>query len=153
MRALTSLIVVVIVVLILLKTSAFTINPAEQAIVTQFGEIKRVIPDAGLHFKTPFIQEVHKLEKRLLPWDGDPENMVTKDKKSIFIDVWARWRIVDPLRFYQACRNVSRGQKIMDDYTSVHSTAADDAFVKETVSGSKDLKQAIYHLMERIRTD
>ncbi len=115
MKTLTGVIVLVIVVAILLKASAFTINPAEQAIITQFGEIKRVVTDPGLDFKIPFVQEVHKLEKRLLPWDGDPENMVTKDKKSIYIDVWARWRIVDPQRFYQACRTVNRGQKIMDD--------------------------------------
>lgn len=115
MKTLTGVIVLVIVVVILLKASAFTVNPAEQAIITQFGEIKQVIPDAGLHFKTPFVQQVHKLEKRLLPWDGDPENMVTKDKKSIYIDVWARWRIVDAQRFYEACRTVNRGQKIMDD--------------------------------------
>lgn len=116
MKGLTTLIVVVVVLLILLKASAFTVNEAEQVIITQFGKPKLPVKkDPGLYFKTPFIQEVHRLEKRLLPWDGDPENMTTKDKKTIFIDVWARWRIVDPLKFYQTCKTISRGQGILDE--------------------------------------
>ena len=115
MKGLTALIVIVVVALILLKASAFSVNEAEQVIVTQFGEIKRDIQDPGLHFKLPFIQEVHSLEKRLLPWDGDPEDMTTKDKKRIGIDVWARWRIVDPLKFYQTCKTINRGQGILDE--------------------------------------
>jgi len=115
MKGLTTLIVVVVVLLILLKASAFTVNEAEQVIITQFGEPKRVENEPGLYFKTPFIQQVHRLEKRLLPWDGDPENMTTKDKKTIFIDVWARWRVVDPLKFYQTCKTIGRGQGILDE--------------------------------------
>jgi membrane protease subunit HflC len=115
MKGLTILIVLVVVALILLKASAFSVNEAEQAIVTQFGKVKNEITTPGLHFKTPFIQEVHRLEKRLLAWDGEPEDMTTKDKKRIGIDVWARWRIVDSLQFYKRCKTISRGQGILDE--------------------------------------
>jgi membrane protease subunit HflC len=71
--------------------------------------------EAGLHFKLPFIQEAHYLEKRLLPWDGAPESMQTKDKKRIDIDVWARWRIIDSMTFFVKVRSEQRGQKILDD--------------------------------------
>ena len=70
--------------------------------------------EAGLHFKLPFIQEVHYLERRLLPWDGAPESMQTKDKKRIDVDVWARWRISDPMIFFVKVRYEQRGQQIMD---------------------------------------
>jgi membrane protease subunit HflC len=71
--------------------------------------------EAGLHFKLPLIQEAHYLEKRLLPWDGAPESMQTKDKKRIDIDVWARWRIIDSMTFFVKVRSEQRGQKILDD--------------------------------------
>ena len=93
MKPLGSLIVIVVLALILVNAVAFQVTEAEQVIITQFGEPKEVITDPGLHFKKPLIQRVQRLEKRLLPWDGDPENMVTKDKKNIFINVWLRERI------------------------------------------------------------
>jgi membrane protease subunit HflC len=71
--------------------------------------------EAGLHFKSPFIQDVHILEKRLLPWDGAPESMQTKDKKRIDIDVWARWRIIEPMTFFEKVTTEQRGQMILDD--------------------------------------
>jgi membrane protease subunit HflC len=95
--------------------SAYVVEEGKQVIVTQFGRPVRDVQEAGLHFKTPFIQDVFYLEKRLLPWDGAPESMQTKDKKRIDIDVWARWRIVDPMTFYVKVRTAERGQKFLDD--------------------------------------
>lgn len=95
--------------------SAFVVEEGQQAIVTQFGRPVRAEKEAGLRFKLPLIQEVSFLERRLLPWDGDPESMQTKDKKRIDIDVWARWRIVDPMTFFVKVRTEQRGQKILDD--------------------------------------
>jgi len=131
-----------IVILILLNASAFTVNEAQQAIITQFGEPKDQVSEPGLHFKTPFIQQVQLLEKRLLPWDGAAENMVTKDKKSIFINVWARWRIVDPLQFYKACRTVSGGQKILDDLldSSVRDVVASHSLIECVRSSNEELR-------------
>ncbi len=115
MRTLIPIVVLLLVVMVLVGASAYTVSPAHQVVITQFGDPKEVVTEAGLHFRIPFIQKVDYLEKRYLPWDGAPENMPTKDKKRIFIDVWARWRIVDPMKYFQAVRTVGRGQKILDD--------------------------------------
>jgi membrane protease subunit HflC len=112
---LVGLIIVVVVLLILANSAMYVIPEGQQAVVLQFGRPVRADTTAGLYFKTPFIQDVHRLEKRLLPWDGDPQNMVTQDKRNIFIDVWARWRIVDPMKFYKAVGTISNGQQRLDE--------------------------------------
>jgi len=104
-----------IVLLFLASSAAYIVEEGKQAVVTQFGRPVHFETQAGLHWKTPFIQEVHLLEKRLLPWDGDPENMPTLDKKRIYVDVWARWRIVDAEKFFLAVRTEASGQKKLDD--------------------------------------
>jgi membrane protease subunit HflC len=108
-------IVLVVLVAIGLYSSAYVVEEGQQVIVTQFGKPVTAVKEAGLNFKSPLIQEVHYLEKRLLPWDGAPESMQTRDKKRIDIDVWARWQIVDPMTFYVKVRTERRGQKILDD--------------------------------------
>jgi len=107
--------VLIVVSLILLFLSAYVVDEGHQAILTQFGRPVKAVEKAGLHFRVPLIQEVNLLERRLLPWDGDPESMQTKDKKRIDIDVWARWRIADPMTFFVKVRTEQRGQKILDD--------------------------------------
>ena len=108
-------IVAVSLALILLAASAYVVSEGQQVLITQFGDPVREVTDAGLYWKIPFIQEVHRMDKRLLPWDGDPQNMPTKDKRLIDIDVWARWRIVDPLKFYTVVRTMNIGQKRLDE--------------------------------------
>ena len=98
-----------------LYASAYTVEEGKLAVITQFGKPMGAVENPGLHLKVPFIQEVNFLEKRLLPWDGDPESMQTRDKKRIDIDVWARWRIVDPMKFFVKLRTEQRGQKMLDD--------------------------------------
>jgi len=100
---------------VLFYACTYTVEEGQQAVITQFSRPVRFVTEAGLHFKVPFIQEVHRLEKRLLPWDGAAESMQTRDKKRIFIDVWARWRITDPEKFFQAVRTEQKGQKMLDD--------------------------------------
>ncbi|MCP4247133.1 MAG: protease modulator HflC [bacterium] len=151
MKALPVIIVLIVLAVILLKASAYTVNEAEQVIITQFGDPKNTVTDPGLYFKTPFIQKVHRLEKRYLPWDGEPENMVTKDKKSIFIDVWARWRIVDPLRFYQACRNIRGGQKILDDL--LDSGVRDVVAAHNLIECVRDSNEPLRYETEELETD
>lgn len=99
----------------IIYSSAYSVEEGKLAVITQFGKPMGAVEESGLHFKTPFIQEVNFLEKRLLPWDGDPESMQTRDKKRIDIDVWARWRIVDAMKFYVKLRTEQRGQKMLDD--------------------------------------
>jgi len=115
MRTLVIIIPLVVILLIVGLASVYVVQEGQQAVITQFGKPVRVVTEAGLNIKTPFIQKVHRMEKRLLPWDGDPENMQTRDKKRIFIDVWARWKISDPMKFFQAVRTELGGYKILDD--------------------------------------
>jgi membrane protease subunit HflC len=110
-----TVVVVLALVTMGLYASAFIVEEGQQVIVTQFGKPVATVDRAGLNFKSPFIQEIHYLEKRLLPWDGAPESMQTRDKKRIDIDVWARWQIIDPMTFYVKVRTERRGQKILDD--------------------------------------
>lgn len=108
-------ILILIVLIVGIKSSIYVIREGEQAVITQFGRPVKAVTEAGAYFRTPFIQEVNRLEKRLLPWDGDPQDMPTKDKRRISIDVWARWRIVDPLKFYKAVRTINSGQNRLDE--------------------------------------
>jgi len=101
---------------VLLLSSVYTLSETEQAVLTQFGRpIGGVVKDPGLHLKVPFIQEVHRFDRRWLEYDGDPNEIPTKDKKYIWVDTYARWRISDPLRFYQAVRDERGGQSRLDD--------------------------------------
>ncbi|MFK7766987.1 MAG: protease modulator HflC [Mariniblastus sp.] len=97
-------------------TSTYVVNEGKQVVITQFGKPVNFVTEPGLNFRIPLIQSVHRLEKRLLPWDGAPENMQTRDKKRIFVDCWARWRIVDLDTFFTNVRSEQKGQKILDDY-------------------------------------
>ncbi len=112
---LAGIIIVLVVLLIVANSAIYVIPEGQQAVVLQFGRPVQERKEAGLYFKTPFIQEVHRLEKRLLPWDGDAENMVTHDKRNIDIDVWARWRIIEPMKYYKAVGTQRNGQQRLDE--------------------------------------
>ena len=107
---------IVIGVVIIGFGSIYTINEAEQAVVTQFGKpVGGAVMDAGIHFKTPIIQTVIKFDKRILEWDGSANEIPTLDNKYIFIDAFARWRISDALQFYKSAKNEMLAQSILDD--------------------------------------
>ena len=100
----------------LLFSSVYTLSETEQAILTQFGKpVGGVVKDPGLHLKVPLVQEVHRFDKRWLEYDGNPNEIPTKDKKYIWVASYARWRIADPLRFFQAVRDERGGQSRLDD--------------------------------------
>jgi membrane protease subunit HflC len=141
---------VTLVALILIKTSLFTVREGEQAVVLQFGEPVREVTEAGLNFKTPFIQTVNRLEKRQLPWDGAPEPMTTKDKKMIYIDVWARWRIVEPTLFFKRARTINRGNKILDDLVdgTVRDVVARNLLIEVVRSSNRELQYESDELAE-----
>ena len=112
----TIFLIIVVGVVILGFGSIYTINEAEQAVVTQFGKpVGGAVTDAGLHFKTPIIQTVIKFDKRILEWDGSANEIPTLDNKYIFIDAFARWRISDALQFYKSAKNEMLAQSILDD--------------------------------------
>ena len=110
------LVALVAAVALLLFASVYTVSETEQVILTQFGRpLGGVLKEPGLHLKVPFIQTVHRFDKRWLEYDGDPNEIPTKDKKYIWVDTYARWRIADPLRFFQAVRDERGGQSRLDD--------------------------------------
>jgi len=93
-------------ILITLSTSVYVTNEAQQVIITQFGRpVGEVVTDAGLHMKIPFIQAANYFEKRFLEWDGVANQVPTRDKRFIWVDTYARWRISDPLLFFQRLRD------------------------------------------------
>jgi len=107
---------VVIVALLLLWASTYTVSETDQVIVTQFGRpVGGAITRPGLHFKVPFVQVVHRFDKRWLEFNGDANQITTRDKKYIWVDTYARWRISDPLRFFQAVHDERGGQSRLDD--------------------------------------
>jgi membrane protease subunit HflC len=102
--------------LLLLFASIYTVSETEQVILTQFGRpVGGIVSSPGLHAKVPFVQTVHRFDKRWLEFDGDANEIPTKDKKYIWVDSYARWRIADPLRFYQAVRDERGGRSRLDD--------------------------------------
>lgn len=99
-----------------LSNALYTVKETEQVVVTQFGKpVGKPISTPGLKIKMPFVQTVHPFEKRFLEWEGDPNQIPTKDKRFIWVDTYARWRITDPLKFFQRLHNESGAQSRLDD--------------------------------------
>ncbi len=111
----TLLIVLIVAILILANLSLFIVDETKQAIVLQFGKPIRAISKPGLSWKIPFIQNVVFFEDRLLVYDAAPTEIITKDKKTLIVDNYARWRIVDPLKFLQTVRDLNGAQARLDD--------------------------------------
>lgn len=107
---------VLLAVLLVGSTAAYSVGEAEQVIITQFGNpVGAPVATPGLHFKLPFVQQANYFDKRFLDWDGSPNQVPTKDKRFIWVDTYARWRIVDPLRFFQRLRDERGAQSRLDD--------------------------------------
>ncbi len=123
----------------------FIVDETQQAIITQFGKpVGAPIKKAGLHFKIPFIQKVIYFEKRILEWDGYPTQIPTKDKKYIWVDTTARWRISDPLKFYQSVYNEKGAQSRLDDVVdnAVRDLITSHNLIEEVRSTNRILKEA-----------
>lgn len=113
---LTLTIITAVVLLFVLPGACYTVNQTEQVILTQFGKpVGAPITEPGLHFKTPFIQEVNRIDKRFLEWDGAPVAIPTKDKTYIQVDTFARWRIDDPLPYFLRIRDERSAQSRLED--------------------------------------
>jgi len=111
----TLLIVIIVAILFLANLSLFIVDETKQAIVLQFGKPIRAISEPGLSWKIPFIQNVLFFEDRLLVYDAAPTEIITKDKKTLIVDNYARWRIIDPLKFLQTVRDLNGAQARLDD--------------------------------------
>jgi len=103
-RGLIAIAVLIAIAGIVVFSSVYTVKQTQQALVLQFGAPQRIDTDPGIHFKTPFVQDVVFIEKRILALDIEPEELITKDQKRMVVDAFSRFKIVDPLQFYQAVR-------------------------------------------------
>ena len=110
-----AIVIVVLLVVVVAGNSVYTVSETQQAVITQFGDPKRVVKDAGLHFKVPIIEQVNYYENRILEWDGKPTNVPTLEKQYIQVDTFARWRIEDPLLFRQKLGIEDNAQGRLDD--------------------------------------
>lgn len=110
------LLVISIIGSYLISSSIYTVSEVEQVIVTQFGKpVGDPVTTAGLKIKMPFIQEINPIDRRVLEWDGSPSDMPTKDKLYISVDLFARWRITDPLQYFLRLRDERSAQSRLDD--------------------------------------
>ena len=126
-------------------SSAFIVTEGRQAIKTQFGRpVGEPVTTAGLHFKLPFIQDVRYVDKRILTWDGDPNEIPTKDKKFIRVDTTARWKIVDALKFIQTVQDergaITRLDAVLDGITR---DTISNHFLVEAVRNSNSILDRI----------
>ena len=116
MKSKSIIIIIAVLVVILGFTSAYTVDETEQVVVTQFGRVvgsPKLAP--GLYFKLPFIQNTTYFPKNLLEWDGDPGQIPTLDKTYIWVDAFARWKIVDPIKFFETVNNTASAMGRLDD--------------------------------------
>jgi len=127
-RGIVTTLVLALIGLIVLGNSLYVIDMTEQVVITQFGKpIGDPIRDPGLRMKVPFIQKVNTFDKRVLEWDGSPDQIPTRDKKYIWVDTFARWRIADPLRFMQSVSSEMGAHARLDDVI--------DAVTRDLITG------------------
>lgn len=118
------------IVAVFFFAAAYTLDESKQAVILQFGKpVGKPVTQAGLHFRTPFVQEVRRFEKRILAWDGDPNQIPTRGREFISIDTTARWRIVDALQFLKSVRDERGAQSRLDDII--------DSVVRDKVSSTE----------------
>ncbi|GMO31290.1 MAG: protease modulator HflC [Termitinemataceae bacterium] len=139
MKKITPVFIVIIAVIVGIFVAGpfFTIDEGEQAVIVQMGRLIRVVQDAGLHLKIPFIDTVVRYPKRIMAWDGEQKSMPTKEKQYIWVDVTARWRITDPAKFYESVSTLSSASSKLDDIidSEVRTVVAEN-YLRESVRNS-----------------
>lgn len=131
-----------------LSLSAYRLYEWEQAVITRFGKPVRQVKAAGMHFRIPFLEEIHRLDRRILNWDGEPNQIPTKDKKYILVDTTARWRIMDPLLFIQTVRNEREARTRLD---AILESAARDVISRHNLVEAVRNSNSIIDQIERIK--
>lgn len=134
-----------VIVLILLSASFYTVGEQEQIIITRFGQpVGQPVTEAGLHIKTPFIENVNRFEKRIVQWDGPPSEMTTKDKLFIIVDTFARWRVSNARAYFEKLRDERTAQSRLDTIlgSEVRNIIAKHNLI-EVVRTSKERKPTI----------
>jgi membrane protease subunit HflC len=152
MRNLIAALVILVLFGILADAVLFIIDEREQVVVTRLGEPKRTIVEPGLNWKAPFVEQVHSFDRRLLFSDADPAPIYTQDKKNLIVDNFARWKIVDPLKFLRSVQTIFGAQSRLDDiiYAAVREELGKRT-LEEIVSGERD--QIMTAVTDRSRID
>lgn len=140
-KSISLLILVVAVAAVLAgRTMVYFVDETEQVVVTEFGKpVGAPVTEAGLHFKKPFVQTVNYIEKRVLEWDGPSAKMPTKDKVYVVVDTFGRWRIADPLVYFEQLHDERSAQSRLDDIlgSETRNVVAKHNFI-EAVRTTKD---------------
>ncbi|MCP5517242.1 MAG: protease modulator HflC [Verrucomicrobiales bacterium] len=156
MKSLSQLIavgVVGLVVLIIGVSAAYTVDETEQVILTQFGKpVGNAVTNAGLHFKIPVIQEASRIEKRVMRWDGRPNEMPTKDKTYIVVDAFGRWRIKDAKQYFLRLRDERSALSRLDDIlgSEIRNAIARHELI-EVIRTTKDREPVVDEVLESAR--
>ena len=149
--ALIALLVIAAAAVFVLFASAFRVDQSEQVIVVQFGApVGEAITEPGLYFRVPFVQDIRRFDRRILSWDGEPNQIPTVEEQFIKLDTTARWRIVDPLRFLQSVQNEKNALSRLDDILDsvvrdkiASSTLIDIVRSKDWSISEEDLERAM----------
>jgi membrane protease subunit HflC len=153
-RAIAAVVLLAVVVFVAMN-SLYQVNEYDQVLITQFGKIQGpALGKPGLHYKLPLIQDVHRFDKRWLEWDGSPNEIPTKDKKYIWMDTYARWRISDPVRFYERLRDEQSAQSRLDDIIDgeVRNVVASHDLIDLVRTGSREFERTEAQEGERADT-
>jgi len=127
---------------VLIANPLYTIDEGEQAVVVRLGQIVASRSDAGLHFRTPFIDSVVKYPKRVMSWDGERQRIPTKENQFIWVDTTARWRISDPLKFYESVTTLEGAYgRLGDVIDSAVRTVIAENWLRETVRNSNIISE------------
>jgi len=130
----------VVIVGIVVAGPFFVINEGEQAVVVQFGRVVNVVQNAGLHLKVPFIDQVVRYPRRIMTWDGEARSMPTREMQFIFVDVTARWRIINPELFYVSINTIDAGHlKLSEIIDSAVRTVVAENYLREMVRNSNHI--------------
>jgi membrane protease subunit HflC len=132
----------VLLVIFLLLGPFFILDEGQQAVVTRFGKIVNTETTAGLKFKMPVIDNVIKYPKKILSWDGDAQRIPTKENQFIWVDTTARWRISDPVKFYETVNTISNGKSRLNDVLdSTIRTVISENYLNEAVRNSNQINE------------
>ena len=144
--------IAIVAVIFIVSLFVYTVSETEQVIITQFGQVKRTVKDAGLHFKLPVIEQVNTFEKRLLAWDGNPTQVPTQDKRYIWVDSFARWRIEDPLKFFKTVKDENSAHSRLDDIINgtVRNQITNNPLIRAIRSSDREMQTDIGIDEERV---
>jgi modulator of FtsH protease HflC len=144
--------IAIVAVIFIVNLFVYTVAETEQVIITKFGQYKRTVPDAGLHLKLPVIEQVNTFEKRLLEWDGKPTQVPTQDKRYIWVDSFARWRIEDPLKFFKTVKDENSAHSRLDDIVNgtVRNQITNNPLIRAIRSSDREMQTDVGVDEERV---